>query len=131
MGNKQQRSSENESVGPPQASANVVPAVHRVVADAAGSVVGAVGALGAEEREALRVEKDENWWRVHESDTLRTLSEKHLGDPSLWPHLHAGCRRELGKDPNNLMPGSHLTQTCVDRARRRAERNARWWQFWI
>ncbi|CAK9279057.1 hypothetical protein BDL97_09G078900 [Sphagnum fallax] len=84
--------------------------------DAAGNVKEVVGAVGAEEREAIRLQKHENWGRVEEGDTLWSLSEKHLGDPLLWPSLHSACRRELGSDPLLLLPGTHVTKACIARA---------------
>ncbi|KAI5079374.1 hypothetical protein GOP47_0004853 [Adiantum capillus-veneris] len=114
------------------AAEGVVPALQQ----AAGTVAEAVVAVGAEEREALRMEEEEAWWRVRKGDTLWSLSRKHLGDPALWPFLRHACRKELGcRDPiRQLLPGSHLSHACVVRARRRADRkkSCHWWErlFW-
>ncbi|MCO5599170.1 hypothetical protein L7F22_053270 [Adiantum nelumboides] len=114
------------------AGEGVVPALQH----AAGTVAEAVVAVGAEEREALRMEEEEACWRVRKGDTLWSLSRRHLGDPALWPFLRRACRKELGcRDSiRQLLPGSHLTHACVVRARRHADRkkSGRWWQrlFW-
>lgn len=76
-----------------------------------------VGAVGAEDREAIRIQKKENWGRVEEGDTFWSLSERYLGDATRWESLAKACRRELGDDPLLLFPGSHVTEACIDRAR--------------
>lgn len=77
-----------------------------------------MAAVGAEDREAIRMEKNEHWGRVEEGDTLWGLSAKYLGDSRKWRHLQAGCRKELGSDPLMLKPGSHVTESCIARAQK-------------
>lgn len=78
-------------------------------------------AVGSESRQAVWTQK-ERWGRVEEGDTLWSLSEKYLGDASQWETLQSACRRELGTDPLLLLPGSHVTEACVARARAIAEK---------
>jgi len=90
------------------------------VKGSAGVVKETVAAVGAEDREAIRIQKKEQWGRVEDGDTLWDLSEKYLGDGMEWETLRAACSRELGtEDPLLLLPGSHVTEACVARAQAR------------
>ncbi|KAJ7564129.1 hypothetical protein O6H91_02G003600 [Diphasiastrum complanatum] len=75
---------------------------------------------GIEPKEAIHIPRDNNWFRVHEGDTLWSLSEKHLGDPTQWRELQSACN--LGSDPLVLLPGSQITEACVARARKMSRR---------
>lgn len=92
------------------------------VKETAGTVKEVVAAVGSEDREAIKIQKKENWGRVEEGDTLWDLSEKYLGDPMQWEVLQAACSRELGTDPLLLLPGSHVTEACIARAQARVQR---------
>ncbi|XP_024519303.1 uncharacterized protein LOC112342160 [Selaginella moellendorffii] len=100
---------------PKSESGGVVSSTVHAVQDATTAATDA--AVGAEQREAIRMENREIWGRIKEGDTLWGLSEKYLGDATKWPHLHAACRKELGPDPLRLLPGTHITEACIARAR--------------
>jgi nucleoid-associated protein YgaU len=92
------------------------------VKETAGTVKETVAAVGSEDREAIRIQKKESWGRVEEGDTLWDLSEKFLGDPTQWEVLQAACSRELGTDLLLLLPGSHVTESCIARAQAQLQR---------
>jgi nucleoid-associated protein YgaU len=125
MGLQASKESENSSVV--QSTARAVQGATGVAAgavkDTAGSVKEVIGAVGSEDREAIRIQKKESWGRVEEGDTLWDLSEKYLGDATQWEALQASCSRELGTDPLLLLPGSHVTEACIARARARIAAN--------
>jgi nucleoid-associated protein YgaU len=95
----------------------IYPHVLSCVLLGAGNVKEVVGAVGAEDREAIRIQKKETWGRVEEGDTFWGLSEKYLGDATKWESLQAACSRELGTDPLLLLPGTHVTESCIARAK--------------
>ena len=81
---------------------------------AAGAILGAVPATAAEGSDA-------KLYVVREGDTLWTIAEDVLGDPTLWPALYLGNRDQI-KDPARVYPGQQLAIPAVDPAERTALR---------
>jgi hypothetical protein len=99
-----------------------VEAAKAVVKETVGTVKETVAAVGSEDREVIRIQKKESWGRVEEGDTLWDLSEKYLRDPTQWEVLQAAFSRELGTDLLLLLPGSHVTESCIARAQAQLQR---------
>jgi nucleoid-associated protein YgaU len=47
-------------------------------------------------------------WEVRQGDTLWSIAEAAIGDPSLWPALYRANRDRI-KDPSRVYPGQLLT----------------------
>ena len=58
---------------------------------------------------------------VRDGDTLATIAEMTLGDPSLWPALYRANRDQI-RDPSRLYPGQRLEIPTLSPAEREAVR---------
>ena len=60
-------------------------------------------------------------YRVQAGDTLWSIAEVVLGDPSLWPALYRANRDRI-KDPRHVYPGQRLSIPSIDPGSLRAIR---------
>ena len=52
-------------------------------------------------------------YEVREGDTLWSIAEEVLGDPSLWPALYRANRDRI-KDPRQVYPGQRLSVPSIE-----------------